>query len=213
MKKLLFAVCALAAISLLAPDAGYAQWENRIGMYTSDTAAAANVDVTPIGIPVSVYFVVSNPRYPDGSGPLPAVDAFGFKVSIVPDSGFFVLSQNKPTGTVDVGTGAVGGTYDYNAGWPAALPVVNGMVKVMDWQMMFLSAGPFRFYMGPPDVAAFPGFMAVNYTDGDENPFLTACLPSSGDVSDPVFVMGGVFDPDPIGVDASSFGNVKALFR
>lgn len=213
MKKLLFAVCALAAISLLAPDAGYAQWENRIGIYTTDTAGAANLATTPIGVPTSLYFVVSNPLYPDNSGPLPAVDAFEFKVSIVPDSGFFVLAQNKPAGTVDVGAGAVGGTFDYNAGWPAELPVVGGMVKIMDWSMMFLSAGPYRFYMGPPNTASVAGSMAVNYTDTSENAYLVACLPSSGATDKPVFVMGGDFDPDPVGVEASTFGNVKALFR
>lgn len=210
MKKLLFAVCALAAISLLAPDAGFAQWENRIGIYTTADAAAANISTTPLFTPTSLFFVVSNPRFPDGSGQMPGVDAFAFKVSVVPDTGFFVLSQTKPGGTVDVGDGQIGGTFDYNAGWPGALPLVNGMVSVMSWSMMISSPGTYNFYLGPPTVASVPGKMAVNYTDANENPFLVGCDPSSGDTGVPVFVMGG---ENPVGTESSSFGGVKALFR
>ncbi len=211
MKKLLFAVCALAAISLLAPSAGFADaWQNRIGIYTSDTAAAANIATTPLFTPTNIYFVVSNPMLPDNSGPLPTVNAFEFKVSIVPDTGFFVLSQTKPAYTIDVGGGnTANGVYDYAAGWPAALPIVNGMVKVMEWSIMFQTAGPFNFYLNPSNVPSHPGYMAVNYTDPSETAFLSDCMPSSGAFNSPVFTVGGTNTP----VVNDTFGGVKALFR
>jgi len=211
MKKLLFAVCALAAISLLAPSAGFAQeWQNRIGIYTSDTATSANIATTPLFTPTNLYFVVSNPQFADGSGQLPSVNAFEFKVTITPDTGFFVLNQTKPTNTIDVGGGAVSaGTYDYSAGWPVGLPVVNGMVSVMTWSIMFNGAGPFHFFLNPANVPSHAGVMAVNYTDPSETAFLVDCEPSSGAYATEVFTVGGTNTPS----ESASFGSVKALFR
>lgn len=213
MKKLLFAVCALAAISLLAPDAGFAQWENRIGMYTTADAEAAELPSPALFTPVSIYFVVSNPEFADGS-PVANIDAFEFKVVANPASGWFKLSETKPTGTIDVGVvDTVAGTYEYIAGWPAPLPVVNGMVKVMDWSVMFQSANPVFFSLAPitsttPSVA---GMLAVNYTEsGGGGATLIGCMPSSaGGFADPVFAAFGTTTP----VESETFGGVKALFR
>jgi hypothetical protein len=214
MKKLLFAVCALAAISLLAPSAGFADaWQNRIGIYTTDTATAANIAATPLFTPTNLYFVVSNPQFADGSGPMPSIDAFEFKVSVQPPSGFFVLSVTKPAGIVDVGAGAdlVNGTFEYQGGWPAGLPVVNGVVSVMSWSIMFQAAGTYNFYLNPVTIPTHAGFMAVNYTTPPpaETPFLADCMPSSGAFADPVFTVGGTNTPS----ESASFGSVKSLFR
>lgn len=211
MKKLLFAVCALAAISLLAPSAGFAQWENRIGMYTTADAAGASIPApVPLFTPTTIYFVVSNPRLPDGS-PMPTVDAFELKVTVVPAAGWFKLSETKPGGAIDVGvvdTGA--GTYEYIAGWPAPLPVVNGMVKVMEWSVMFQNTGPFEFFFGPisSTTPSVPGMLAVNHTTG-EGAVLVGCTSSSGTTTDAVFAAGSTV----IATENQSFGAVKALFR
>ncbi|MBM4131084.1 hypothetical protein FJ250_08650, partial [bacterium] len=193
MKKLLFAVCALAAISVLAPDAGYAQsWENRIGMYTSETAAAAHVPSAAAMSTHSIYFVVSNPEFTDGS-PFPNIDAFEFMVVADPASGWFKLSETKPAGTIDVGVvNTAAGTYEYIAGWPAPLPVVGGMVKVMDWSIMITNTNPLYFRLQPiaSTTPSVPGKLAVNHTAvGGAN--LVGCMPSSPGFSDPVFAING----------------------
>lgn len=212
MKKLLFAVCAFAAISLLTPSAGFAQWENRIGIYTSADAAAANLLTVVPGDPVSLYFVVSNPRLPDGSGPMPSVNAFGLKVSVVPFNSIF-FEAVKPAGAIDVGAGSLGGgVYDFNMGWPTPLPVVNGMVMVMEWIVTPLNTTLRGFYLSPPNTQdpTIPGLMAVNYQDANETPFLTGCTASSSAFNVPVFILGGA---NPIATESASFGGVKALFR
>ncbi|MBK7045568.1 MAG: hypothetical protein IPH48_03385 [bacterium] len=81
------------------------------------------------------------------------------------------------------------GTVRGHDGWPAPLPVVNGMVKVMEWSVMFQAAGPYYFYLGPTTLPSVAGKLAVNYTDGD-GAYLTGCMPSSGANDVPVFAAG-----------------------
>lgn len=209
MKKLLFAVCALAAISLLAPDAGYAQWENRIGMYTTANADAAYI---PSAAPFSthtIYFVVSNPV--GASAPFPNIDAFEFKVVAQPASGWFKLSEVKPVGVIDVGVvDTVAGTYEYIAGWPAGLPVVGGMVKVMEWSILLQNSDPLLFFLQPisSTTPSVPGMLAVNYTSG-EGAELAGCMPSSEGFASAVFAINGT----TVATESETFGGVKALFR
>lgn len=211
MKKLLFAVCALAAISLLAPDAGYAQWENRIGMYTTADAASAYIPTAGPFTTHTIYFVVSNPVGVEG--PFPNIDAYEFKVVAQPASGWFKLSEVKPVGVIDVGVvDTVAGTYEYIAGWPAGLPVVGGIVKVMEWSILLQNSDPLRFFLQPisSTTPSVPGMLAVNYTSG-EGAELAGCMPSSGDFAEEVFAINAPEAPIP--TESETFGGVKALFR
>lgn len=214
MKKLLFAVCALAAISLLAPDAGYAQWENRIGMYTTADAAAAYLESPTLFVPVDIHFVVSNPEFADGS-PFPNINAFEFMVVANPASGSWIrLGESLPPNAFDLAPDdVVNGTFQYSVGWPVEgpLPIVNGMVKVMTWSVMFTAATPVRFTMSPITWApqSVPGMLAVNHTDGTGTATLAGCMPASGAFDVPVFA---AFDTT-IPVESETFGGVKALFR
>lgn len=208
MKKLLFAVCALAAISLLAPDAGYAQWENRIGIYTSATAADDHIGTTPVGVPTNIYFVVSSPRFGDGS-PVPTIDAFEFRVLLDgPAASSFRLGEVLPSGAINVGDQSNHYNAQYVVGLAAPVSVVDDYVSVMTWNVMFLAAGPWYFRLGLTDNPSVTDHMAINYTDAN-GATLIGCLPSSGDFASAVFAVGD----DVVGVESSTFGGVKALFR
>ena len=208
MKKLLFAVCALAAISLLAPDAGYAQWENRIGIYTTATAGDDHVGTTPVGVPMNIYFVASSPKFEDGS-PVPFVDAFEFRVLLDgPAGSSFRLAETMPPGTINVGNNADHYNSEYVAGFPTPITVTGGYASLMSWNMMFLSAGPWYFRLGLTNIPSVAGLIALNYTD-ESGATLIGCLPSSGDFDLPVFAVGD----DVVAIENSTFGGVKALFR
>lgn len=207
MKKLLFAVCALAAISLLAPNAGYAQWENHIGIYTSTDAADHCFATTPL-TPTNIFFVISNPRLGDGTA-VTAINAFELKVLIDgPAGSMFRLAETLPTGAINVGVSTDPYNAEYVAGWPGATPVVGGYCSVMTWNVLFLAPGPFYFRLAPTTNPGVAGKMAFNVQVGDEA-ILVGCLPSSDDFADPVFSSGDCV----VSTEASSFGNVKALFR
>lgn len=208
MKKLLFAVCALAAISLLAPNAGYAQWENHIGIYTTPDAANHCIPATP-SAPTNIYFVVSNPRLSDGTA-VTAINAFELRVLIDgPPASMFRLFETLPAGAINVGVASDPYNSEYVAGWPAATPVVGGFCSVMTWNVLFLNpAAQFYFRLGTTTSPAVAGKMAYNVPVGEEA-VLVGCMPSSEDFADPVFSTGDCV----VATETSSFGNVKALFR
>lgn len=209
MKKLLFAVCALAAISVLAPDAGYAQWENRIGIYADDAAGSASIETTPLFTPFNIYFILSAPREDDGT-PFTAIDAFQFRVTMDgPAGGVFRLSENiRLPGQVTVGEHSNPYDSDYSTGGAAPLPVVNDRVVLMDWQLMANNAGPYVMYLVPSVVASVPGQLAFNITTG-EGAILQGAMPSSGAMDVAVFGIGTGVTP----TESETFGAVKALFR
>lgn len=209
MKKLLFAVCALAAISLLAPNAGYAQWENHIGIYTTPDAANHCINPTPVGVPTNIYFVISNPRLGDGTA-VTAVNAFELRVLIDgPAGSMFRLAETLPAGAINVGVATDPYNSEYVAGWPGATPVIGGFCSVLTWNVMFLGAGPYNFRLSPTTNPSVAGKMAFNVQVGDEA-ILVGCMPSSEDFASAVFTAG---TPCVIANEPTSFGNVKALFR
>jgi hypothetical protein len=212
MKKLLFAVCALAAISLLAPNAGFAQdpnvWENRIGVYTSATATSASLESMGAFSQFDIYMVLCNPTNADGS-PATVVNGFECTVSITGPSYFILNSTLAGIGALDIDNAALG----FAVGWAdPGLPVTNGMVHLVTWQVMLqapANAGtPFRIFLGPATAPSVPGgYMAINVPTSET--LLRPCLPSSGDFAQAVYAIGDTV----VGVETSSFGAVKALFR
>ena len=214
MKKLLFAVCALAAISLLAPNAGFAQdpdpnvWDNRIGVYTSADAASASLASMAPFSQFDIYMVLSNPRRSDGSAAT-VVNGFECTVSFTGPSYFILSTTLAGAGGLDIDSAPNG----YAVGWAdPGLPVVNGLVHLLTWQIMLQGAAnsstPFQIFMGPATAPSVPGgYMAINVPDSET--LLRPCLPSSGDFAEAVYAIGLT----PVAVENSSFGAVKALFR
>lgn len=211
MKKLLFAVYALAAISLLAPSAGFAQdFVNRIGIYTTDTAGAAFINPAPLGTPFNIYFVVTNPKLDAGAGAaVTAIDAFEFIVTINgPANLLFKLSQTLLPNSLNVGQDGNPYNAEYAVGAAAPVPVTGGQRVLMSWNVLLSSPGPFLFYLNPTTAPAIPGKMAIEAVIGSEVQ-LVPCMPSSGAFANPVFALGSTVVP----VESASFGGVKALFR
>jgi hypothetical protein len=67
MKKLLFAVSALAALSLLAPSTGLAQAQNVLGLYADEAATTNNIEgATPFS-QHNIYMVIENPYNTSGT--------------------------------------------------------------------------------------------------------------------------------------------------
>jgi len=214
MKKLLFVVYALAAISLLAPSAGFAQdWENRIGIYTTpDPVDGAAEILTPIqNVPFNVYFVLTSPTFDDGS-PVDQIDAFEFTVTIGPGtSGIFKLSQTLWPSSLNIGADGNPFNAEFAVGGAIPQPVVNGALVLVTWNLMVTNvSAPYYFYLNPTSKPAIAGSMAVNYPAiGVNNAVLIACTASSGDGVTPVFALGDV----AIATEYDTFGGVKALFR
>lgn len=207
MKKLLFAVCALAAISLLAPSAGFA-FENRIGIYTTATADAAYINPITASVPTNIYFVVINPLFPDTT-PMTNIDAFEFKVTITGTPGtLFRLAETMATGAINVGVASDPYNSEYVVGLPTPLPVTSGKVSVLSWTVMPLTTGPYHFFLNPTTIPSVAGLMAINNTTAG-NATLVGCTPSSGAFASEVFTLGATNTP----VVNDTFGGVKALFR
>ena len=206
MKKLLFAVCALAAISMLAPSDGFAQFENRIGLYTTDTATAAYLDTQAPFAPFNVYLLAINPRNSDGSAAT-FVDAFECRLTVTGPA-YFSLSQTLPPNSLDVDADPLG----FAVGMAAPAAVTNGIVVLMTWNVMLQApvdaANVWRVFLGPATAPSVPGgFMALNVPNSPV--LLVPQSPSSGANDVAVFAIG---EPT-VATETSAFGAVKALFR
>jgi len=209
MKKLLFAVCALAAISLLAPSAGFAQeFQNRIGVYTTAGAAACSTNAV-VNVPFEIYCVAINPV--GATGVWTALDAFELTMTITHGAGdsMFRLSETLASGAINVGSYVDQYNAEYACGFAAPEPIANGMVTLFKWTVMVLTPGPFRVFLSPGDPASVAGMMALNLNVNGAADTVGA-LPSSGAFNLPVF---GINAADIVPVEASTFGDVKALFR
>jgi hypothetical protein len=167
MKKLLFAVCALAAISMLTPSAGFAQFENRIGLYTTPTADAAHLNTLATFTPTNLYLLAINPRNSDGSAAT-FVDAFECTMTVTGPA-YLGLSQTLPTGALDVDSATLG----FAVGFATPSAVTNGIVLLMTWNIMMTGAiddtgcpdcvNHLKVYLGPARIPSVPGgFMAIN---------------------------------------------------
>ena len=202
MKKLLFAVTALAALSLLAPSTGFAAGAlNQLGFYT-------DVDMTDVNMSAGlytsqdVYLVLSNPYNHDLDSAVTAIN--GVEFTIVYDSAQlnatpFVFA----TPAVNVGSGNI-----YIAGFGTPLPVgEGGYVSLGTASFFVLTTDPAFIYLAPSEPVTNPGNMA--YLDFNQETVGTNMYPSSGDYANPVFSFnGGV-----VATENASMDQIKAMFR
>lgn len=213
MKKLLFAVSALAALSLLAPSVGFAQTaHNQLGMYIDQvgTPTAANIDVA-INTPFNVFLVLTNPvnetfnEGVDTQVPITSVDGFEAAIVLPTAATFFVLAENYPAPEINVGSAP-----DYIVGFSNSVPVVDNAVVLVSWQFMTLDPAALDVFMDATATARFPGKMAV--VDAGDNTTTPGqpIYPSTGDFANKVFSINGT---PPVATENESWGGVKALFR
>jgi len=210
MKKLLFALCALAAIALLTPSAGFAQWQNRIGIYTTSTAGAANIYPAPAAFSqFTIYFILTNPTR--NGTPMTSVKGWEYKVTISGDpEGLVRTADTLPANIVNLGDANDPYNATYLVGMATPKAVTDNMAVLHSWTFLMINnAEPYYFYLSPlpPELATNDG--ELTFLDGSDTTIPGAA--SQDDYANPVFAVGGV--TDPVGVQSETFGGVKALFR
>lgn len=212
MKKLLFAMSALAAISLLAPSAGFAQFQNRVGIYADEIASAAHANPAT-NVPTNVYMLLFNPV--GNSGPVTSIEAFECIVSVTPTTGIFKLSETVMPGVqvINLGDTSSLANMEYIVGSATPKAVVNNVCVLVQFQMLITVSPPptFRFFVKPTSVPSIPGQMAWQAGGG---PPLYVMTPSNTAESFDEAVFGFHLPPgEPVATEDSNWGNVKALFR
>ncbi len=210
MKRMSFAVSALAALALLAPSAGIAQANNQVGIYTDQmgTPFAAYTDQARF-TPFDAYLVLTQPVNEDfnNGGTQAIVLVSGFEMSISPPTNLITLSFS-PGGPAT----RVGSAPDYIFGFGPALDVSGGSLVLGTFSFMAMDANPADVFLGPSSVPSIAGVMAI--VDDGESPAtnnMSPIYPSTGDFAVPVFSVNAPVEVLP--VDGKSWGGVKALFR
>ena len=209
MKKLLFAVSALAALSLLAPSAGFAQHElssnNQVGLFLTPDGTGGTGS-SNIGVPVSVYLVLINPT--DGTEtPYANMNAFECMLNFTGPN-LFKLADTLPPTSVNVGDNSDinQGFLEYIVGLGVSMDVTAGSATLISFQFMTVSVDPTYISLTPANAASVPGQMVFQSTVGD----LRQMYNAAGTAGAVVFTFN---DTGVIPVEDASFGSVKALYR
>ena len=180
---------------------------NSMGIFF-DRSADTNCLTTPAGTPFFTYLILTNPT-PE------AINAYELGLEIVVPAGmegmFFQLATNIADGAVsgiNVGSPtALGG--DYIVGLAGPIPAQPATI-LHSWQHMLLAVIPVEYYIGASSAPSLPGdFPVAQDADGS---ILFSCGQSTGGPDVPVAVVNGA-GPCPVGVEETSFGSVKSLFR
>lgn len=192
MKKLV----ALLLVSMMASVAfaGLDQDPDQFGIYF-DTLGNANCANAGPFMPTNVYLLLMNP--------VSATNGFECTVTPVGAPHFILSTTLGGTGALDVDSSANG----FAVGAAANYPVVGGAAVLVTYSVMLQAAAPLEFYITEASIPSMPGDLPVVTGDG----VLRRCGVASGDVTMPV----GGFNMAlcPVSAEATTFGNVKSLFR
>ena len=206
MKKLLFVVSALAALSLLAPSTGFAQhvYSNQLGIYEfSDGTGVSDTDV--VGSPVTVFLVLTKPEK-DGV-PIETINAFECTLNFNPAGNMFKLAEVFPGDNINVGDNSdiAQGFLEYIVGFATSHPVTDESITLITFTFMHTAPGLIEISLSPTSKPSVPGEMAFQSIPGDLRVLYTAAGPEGG----PVYA----FDGTVTAAENESFGSVKALYR
>lgn len=211
MKKLLFAVSALAALSLLAPSTGFAQHEsssnNQVGLFINPdgTGATGTMD---IAVAVPVYLVLINPTDElAGEAPYANINAFECMLNFT-GGALFKLADTLPATALNVGDASDinQGYLEYIVGLGTAIDVTAGSVTLVSFQFMATSPALTEISLSMTRAPSIPGEMAFQSVSGQ----LRTMYNAAGAADAVNFTFGGM---GPVAVENESFGSVKALFR
>ena len=207
MKKLLFAVSALAALSLLAPSSGFAQhvYFNQVGLYMDANGFGAT-GTNDVGTPVNVFLVLTKPAM--GETVFPGVKAFECQLNFSPVGNIFKLGDALAAEGLNIGDvdNIAMGYLEYIVGFSDVVALQpDESIALITFTFMNLNAGEVDITLGPPSTASIPGQMAFLPPD----PPLVAMYPSSGATDAAVFKFNGM----AVAVENETFGAVKALYR
>ena len=212
MKKLLFAVSALAALSLLAPSTGFAQihdYDNQVGLFlAADGTGGTNSN--DIGSPVFVYLVLLRPVDEDnGNAPYPDINAFECMLNFS-GGALFKLGDTLPPTGINVGdnTDINQGFLEYIVGLGTSQLVTDGSLTLITFQFMATSPAETIIRLTPTTAPSLPGEMAFQSVSGQ----LRVMYNAGGSADAAVFSFNGA-DGGVVAVEDASFGSVKALYR
>jgi hypothetical protein len=212
MKKLLFAVSALAALSLLAPSTGFAQhmYDNQLGLYmTNDGTGITGSD--DIGSPIACFLVLTKPANAAG---VPWTGIKGIELQLVfdpaPAGNLFKTGDALNGDGLNIGdvNNLANGYLEYIVGFAAEIPKVDEACLLVSFTFIHTVPGVINVFLGPitsriPSLEDAMSFVSPEST-------LDEMYSSSGDRDAPIFTFGG---GTVVPVEGASFGTVKALFR
>ena len=210
MRKLLFALSALAALFMIAPSNGYAQYvyQSMVGLYQDDSVLDVHTGTTPGFQSEDIYIVLTNPYLnvglaPGESGTVPVTQIKAFDLRVTVPTGHTLLGLTLPvSGTI------LGDMPDFAAGLSTPLAVVDHAVTLGSLSVFVTSTAHSEYFLGPVSVSPeIEGHMAA--VDGDGNSFMI--YPVSGDTNAPVFIFNA--DSDPVATEDATWSDVKALYR
>ena len=211
MKKLFFAVSAIAALSLLAPSTGFAQFEfsNQVGLFLTGDGAGGNGTMT-VGAPVTTFLVLTKPTdVENGEAPYTSVNFFECRLNFNPVGGLLKTGEVlPPTGINNGDSDHIGdGFLEYIVAMTDDYPVTDESVSLVTIQFLSVVATPIEVTLGPATVQSIPDEMSFMSIVGDPR----VMYPVSGDIDEPVFCFGSHCYVLP--VENEPFGSVKALYR
>lgn len=200
MKKLLFAVSALAALSLLAPSTGLAQATNHMSLF-ADEAGTLNSATMTAFTTIDLYLVIMNPYNVDLEQPIGFLG--GVEFAIPAPTNALILSFAWPVDVTDVGTGT-----SHIVGFGQPLQVFDGMATVCTIQVLYNSptSDPGYLTLAPAEPASNPGFMAV--LDNADEGNIISVLPPWDNFDYNVFAIN-----DEVATEPATMDGIKALYR
>jgi len=208
MRKFLFAVSAIAALSLLlvsGSSIAEPTSPNEIGLYMTPDGYGATGTLI-VGDPVTVYMVLTRPE--KNGIPYETINAFECRLTFDPIGNLFKLGDIFPPQAINIGDNShIGDGYlEYIVGLGTDLPVTDESVVLIEFLFLHYAPGVIEVSLGPVSAPSIPGWMAYQSVNGD----LRVMYSIAGGIHDaPVFL----FDGFAIPVETESFGSVKALYR
>ncbi len=208
MKKLFFAVFALAALSLIAPSTGFAQGaHNQLGWYADADMGAVYIDSSAYQT-VEVFMIVTNPYNESEGRPMVSIGGVEFGFTL-PTHNVLSTTWSNPDSALDV----AGVPSDHIVGWGVPVPVVGNAVQIGTKSVLLMDASTTFVNLSvvttPPSI---PGNLALLDADPGSGDGLQALYPSSGDLANPIFGFNtgeGVI----VATESTTFDGLKALYR
>ena len=196
MKKmvLVFALAAIAlsSVSAFAIDPHYS---DNIGIYV-DEAATDNCAMLPLGA-ASGYLVLTKAT---------ATDVRGWEAK------FTTTANLALTGVLFRGVGPINAATkqgEYIVGLAAPMPTVGGTAVLADISLWVIDGNPAGLFVDEVYFSTLEDGMPA-YLDADLNGI--SLHPVRGEIVDPIFLVNDV-NCAVVGVEESTFGAVKSLFR
>ena len=207
MRKLFFALSALAALTLLAPSSGFAQATNQVGLYMSTSDLTTDhTDATPFQV-IIIYLVISYPYVYESDygnvGPGTAISAYEGRIEV--PMGETIFSFTPAGDGIDVGT-----LPETIIGFGTPLTVTDNHCVVGNYVIQTQGAAETMYYLTPIAVGnSIPNELAMAVDAGNGNADLVAIYPTSSSHELPVFVVNGT----PVDTESETWGGMKSLYR